>query len=208
MRFIEWKFIIKSKTKTKPINQINNPWQRISRLSRRWRTQRNAIRNANCRQSWIIKILNASCAVGQAPGSEPGWGWCTMRSDFDLIFYWIELNEGEWVYFLIWLLKNDLKQRNQLGSIVRRVFFFGSCLGKKTNKWQQKKKPAGRRFCCAFSFSVCHLFFPYHTNQITSSISPAWQSLLFANLTTHQTTSSQARTPAEFKHINKRRKRN
>ncbi len=38
--------------------------QRMSRLLQRWRTQRNAIRNANCRTSWIIKILNAHCASG------------------------------------------------------------------------------------------------------------------------------------------------
>ena len=36
----------------------------MSRLSQRWRTQRNAIRNANCRIQWIIKSLNAYCASG------------------------------------------------------------------------------------------------------------------------------------------------
>ena len=35
----------------------------MSRLPQRWRTQRNAIRNANCKTSWIIKILNAHCAL-------------------------------------------------------------------------------------------------------------------------------------------------
>ena len=34
----------------------------MSRFPQRWRTQRNAIRNANCKTSWIIKILNAHCA--------------------------------------------------------------------------------------------------------------------------------------------------
>ena len=34
----------------------------MSRLSQRWRTQRNAIRSANCRIQWIIKFLNAYCA--------------------------------------------------------------------------------------------------------------------------------------------------
>ena len=41
--------------------------QRMSRLPQRWRTQRNAIRNANCKTSWIIKILNAHCASGICP---------------------------------------------------------------------------------------------------------------------------------------------
>ena len=39
----------------------------MSRFSQRWRTQRNAIRNANCKTSWIIKILNAHCALGIFP---------------------------------------------------------------------------------------------------------------------------------------------
>ena len=40
----------------------NNFQQWMSWLPQRWRTQRNAIRNANCKTSWIIKILNAHCA--------------------------------------------------------------------------------------------------------------------------------------------------
>jgi len=39
----------------------------MSRFPQRWRTQRNAIRNANCKTSWIIKILNAHCASGKCP---------------------------------------------------------------------------------------------------------------------------------------------
>ena len=46
-------------------NKTKNNFQRwISWLSQRWRTQRNAIRNANCRIQWIIKTLNANCASG------------------------------------------------------------------------------------------------------------------------------------------------
>lgn len=41
----------------------NNFQQRISWLSHRWRTQRNAISNVNCRIQWIIESLNASCAL-------------------------------------------------------------------------------------------------------------------------------------------------
>jgi len=37
---------------------------RISWFWQRWRTQRNAIRNANCRIQWIIKFSNADCALG------------------------------------------------------------------------------------------------------------------------------------------------
>lgn len=41
---------------------LYNFQQRISWLSHRWRTQRNAISNVNCRIQWIIESLNASCA--------------------------------------------------------------------------------------------------------------------------------------------------
>jgi len=40
--------------------------QRMSWLPQRWRTQRNAIRLANCITKWVIKTLNAPCA--------PLWG--------------------------------------------------------------------------------------------------------------------------------------
>jgi len=43
--------------------KMKNFWQRISWLSQRWRTQRNAIRNVNCRIQWIIESLNAYCAL-------------------------------------------------------------------------------------------------------------------------------------------------
>ena len=41
---------------------IHNFRQRISWFSHRWRTQRNAIGNVNCRIPWIIESLNAPCA--------------------------------------------------------------------------------------------------------------------------------------------------
>ena len=48
---------------------IYNFQQRMSRLPQRWRTQRNAICNANCKTSWIIKTLNAHCAAGICPAA-------------------------------------------------------------------------------------------------------------------------------------------
>ena len=48
-------------------NQYNFQ-QRISWLSHRWRTQRNAIRNVNCRIQWIIESLNAPCAPWYSEG--------------------------------------------------------------------------------------------------------------------------------------------
>lgn len=45
-----------------PLKNLYNFQQRISWLSHRWRTQRNAISNVNCRIQWIIESLNAPCA--------------------------------------------------------------------------------------------------------------------------------------------------
>ena len=42
---------------------LYNFQQRISWLSHRWRTQRNAISNVNCRIQWIIESLNAPCTL-------------------------------------------------------------------------------------------------------------------------------------------------
>ena len=42
-------------------NVIKHFQQRMSWLPQRWRTQRNAIRHANCTIQWVIKTLNATC---------------------------------------------------------------------------------------------------------------------------------------------------
>ena len=62
-----------SSTPPSQYNLCNNFQQRMSWLPQRWRTQRNAIRNANCRTSWIIKILNAHCASGICLGACLVW---------------------------------------------------------------------------------------------------------------------------------------
>ena len=48
--------------------KLYNFQQRISWLSHRWRTQRTAIRNVNCRIQWIIESLNAPCAARFSEG--------------------------------------------------------------------------------------------------------------------------------------------
>jgi hypothetical protein len=70
----------------------------MSRFPQRWRTQRNAIRNANCKTSWIIKILNAHCAFGIFPVA------CLSEC------LWIPLSVGlltwawlVWATFLSWI---------------------------------------------------------------------------------------------------------
>ena len=58
----------------------------MSWLPQRWRTQRNAIRHANCEIQWVIKTLNASCtsfgeyvcwSVCSSPQVQTFLVWCT-----------------------------------------------------------------------------------------------------------------------------------
>ena len=75
----------------------------MSRFPQRWRTQRNAIRNANCKTSRIIKILNAHCAFGIFPVacfSECLW---TPLSDciFICMVSWIV--SLPWYIIILWL---------------------------------------------------------------------------------------------------------
>lgn len=65
----------------------------ISRLVYRWRTLRNAIRNANCTTQWIIEILNAHCAMTAMP-----WhAWSSVFSKPIQIFYFSLLrNKRNW----------------------------------------------------------------------------------------------------------------
>ena len=79
--------------KKKSMELIFQRW--ISWFPQRWRTPRNAIRNANCRIKWVIKSLNANCCSDyfswSIPGSDSvnhhtqlhkleGWGvWWFMR---------------------------------------------------------------------------------------------------------------------------------
>ena len=51
----------------------------MSWLPQRWRTQRNAIRHANCRIQWVIKTLNATCTSL--------WGVCLLECLFIPITY-------------------------------------------------------------------------------------------------------------------------
>ena len=60
----QYTFITKFNLKALLSRNTYNFQQWMSRLPQRWWTQRNAIRNANCKTSWIIKILNAHCAFG------------------------------------------------------------------------------------------------------------------------------------------------
>lgn len=63
----------------------NDDFQRwISRLVYRWRTLRNAIRNANCTTQWIIEPLNAYCAATAM--SQHAWSSVFSNSKHNLLF--------------------------------------------------------------------------------------------------------------------------
>ena len=53
----------------------NHFQQRMPWLPQRWRTQRNAIRHANCKIQWVIKTLNATCT---SFGKYVCWSVCSI----------------------------------------------------------------------------------------------------------------------------------
>ena len=75
----------------------------MSRLPQWWWTQRNAIRNANCKTSWIIKILNAHCALRK----------CLRAYLFECLYTplipWLEClhtccGDGLWCWWEYWFI--------------------------------------------------------------------------------------------------------
>ena len=76
---------------------LYNFQQRISWLSHRWRTQRNAISNVNCRIQWIIESLNAPCALWYSEGHA-----CLSVIKFSTLLAFTGLSEA-WTWGLCWL---------------------------------------------------------------------------------------------------------
>ena len=81
---------------------LYNFQQRISWLSHRWRTQRNAISNVNCRIQWIIESLNAPCALWYSEGHA-----CLSVIKLSTLFAFTSLSEA-WMWglagFLQWMV--------------------------------------------------------------------------------------------------------
>jgi len=126
----------------------DNSQQRISWLSQRWRTQRNAIRSVNCRIPWIIKSLNAYCTRGFGQEyvclsvgliSLPIHLWWTVRVDLAVS---VGLNEFTLVHILGWLkwrasMQGPVKGRNWVG----RSLLFSSCWLGTVLTHKQETKP-------------------------------------------------------------------
>ncbi len=70
--------------------------QRMSRLPQLWRTQRNAIRVANCKTSWIIKTFNAHCAVGFFPVACLLECLCTPPDELPRRLIWERPGRWQW----------------------------------------------------------------------------------------------------------------
>ena len=160
----------------------------MSRFPQRWRTQRNAIRNANCKTSWIIKILNAHCA----------FGIFLIACLFECL--WIPLSTGVFCTLVAGCFGFDRPRG-------------GLCLN---STWRTcidlEKSWLVRRTALTFSSisgSLSLEFTEYVSLAVWTTTNSVSKSSLQPSLLAIQfRISNQARWPAEFKHIIKRRKRN
>jgi hypothetical protein len=77
MRFIQ--FLLVYPKLSLNLSTALNEW--ISRVSRRWRAQRIAIRDANCRNSWVIFFLNAIGTWAMSSSMNEGVGIIKNKSN-------------------------------------------------------------------------------------------------------------------------------
>ena len=155
----------------------------MSWLPQRWRTQRNAIRHANCKNQWVIKILNAPCT---SLGEYVCWSVCSSPPTLP-------------------------------SSKKKRVSGCGRPLV--TKRTQMKNKPISRSFLTFISAPAGWDWHRRTRRRIMPILMAEIESCQNTPLSRTTTigvqrrynpfrTSNQARIPAEFKHITKRRKRN
>ena len=99
--------------------------QRMSWLPYRWRTQRNAIRNANCKIQWVIKTLNAACT---SLGEYVCWSVCLSppHPNLSLISVVLGVVVGFNWSFTRWIVcLDDNKQSNNRSFSNSLVFILG-----------------------------------------------------------------------------------
>lgn len=148
----------------------------MSRFSQRWRTQWNVIRNANCKTSWTIKILNAHCASQIHLGSMPVWVLATTT-----LWLW-------WILYLLWPKDYGCVCMTKLTWNVRLAIFkyMAVCTVEQWIYW------------------VTCLVLKIHVTVVECGPSINWCTSVHSSFLI----SDEARLPAEFKHIIRRRKRN
>ena len=176
----------------------------MSRFPQRWRTQRNAIRNANCKTSWIIKILNAHCAFGIFPvACLSECLWTPLSADYSIpMFIRSGSLIGSWIVALSasYTIGCCLRpSKSDLSSVVYAVScLFGSSAS------TRESLVAARLF--SKSFLPCSSRRSDKTSLTVTRLTPGRHHN--DNDPHYFRISDQARGPAEFKHIIKRRKRN
>ena len=164
----------------------NNFWQRISWLSQRWRTQRIAISNVNCRIQWIIKSLNAHCALWYS-----GEHAC-LRIDKTLtcpsLFGTVKVGRCASVDLdRLWISESTMILNEMSTALV--------VLNKAQSAWMEFERTWSSRRCFVQRLTCC---VPNHYIGGCIPVGVSSKNLV----------SNQVGKPAELKHINKRRKRN
>ena len=104
----------------------NNFWQWITWFSHRWRTQQTAIINANRRNLWVIKHLNANCTL---PGGNPREEYVCLRIGIQYqpnsFWSWKWTSERRfYLPFRCFKSQSSLGQKTEKEKIEFSVFFF------------------------------------------------------------------------------------
>ena len=169
----------------------------MSRFPQRWRTQRNAIRNANCKTSWIIKILNAHCAFGIFPvACLFECLWTPLSVD---VFQQLDLCEC----LSLRMDSYEMFVDGCWASIVSGFPHSVLC-------WELNiSSISGNTLRVEWVLARSLVFNTFNTgNEIQCFLSKYFVQSNFCTRYNSFRISNQARRPAEFKHIIKRRKRN
>ena len=177
----------------------------MSWFSQRWRTQRNAIRNVNCKTQWIIKILNANCAPRLALEHVP---LSISSTNFECVAVW-QAECGVRNLILVLATAGQSRQScsacSALGYLLRRIDVAANW----TWFWMA-------RLCDAVPIHNVGSFTSVEISSLAGlvrcrvSVRQGWCVHLAVNglNLSLNPISNGARRPAEFKHIIRRRKRN
>ena len=158
----------------------------MSWLPQRWRTQRNAIRHANCKIQWVIKTLNATCTSSEV---------CLLECLF------IPPTKHHLCLSLLESAASSL----EWGQVSSDENCFRAFAGQETqtlkkttskvSSFPDSSYESGRKDATSVTWNT-RLFSGKSSSRDCS----------FFKISDR--TSNQSRIPAEFKHITKRRKRN
>ena len=178
--------------------KLYNFQQWISWFSHRWRTQRNAISNVNCRIQWIIESLNAPCALGYSQEH----ACLSVMNPSLAIFAERQLDSGADVGVCLVIRKARLKESSWCTWILGLgddLFISLGLAQAQPSLWYHPME------------SLCDGYEPLEWQHRIVHADPIVEPLricLYEQLFSIHLASNQVGLPAELKHINKRRKRN